>query len=270
MGVLPCPPRRAPHRFLDRDAIPGQGVFQQLWSPRERDRVFHPVAALHKAGLWELRADPEQVPSAQGSSVPQRWFDDHQPNGGVVEPVYNLLRESPETLDAAVNVLVQTYFTDVDPTVLLSELGVSEPEVTSPLEMSFAARAAEYQRLCERADVFWHDRDTRRAGRPSSVPVRSADVREAVLLRSEENCENPECTGDIDDRTDSGAPMLEIDHIHDLALGGDDDSLQMIALCPNCHARKTRGAKRHELKPILLATAKARHERFSSRSSPSP
>jgi hypothetical protein len=43
--------------------------------------------------------------------------------------------------------LVQNYFTDADPTLLLSELGLSEPEVTSPLEMSFAARAAEYQRL---------------------------------------------------------------------------------------------------------------------------
>ena len=30
------------------------------------------------------------------------------------------------------------------------------------------------------------------------------------------------CTGDIKDRTDS-APILEIDHSHDLALSGDDD-----------------------------------------------
>ena len=62
--------------------------------------------------------------------------------------------------------------------------------------------------------------------------------------------------GDILDR----APILEIDHIHDLALGGDDDPLQMIALCPNCHATKTRGTKRDELKPIFLATARRRHE----------
>ena len=40
------------------------------------------------------------------------------------------------------NVLVQNYFTDADPAMLLSELGLSEPEVTSPLDMSFAARAA--------------------------------------------------------------------------------------------------------------------------------
>jgi 5-methylcytosine-specific restriction enzyme A len=75
--------------------------------------------------------------------------------------------------------------------------------------------------------------------------------------------ENPRCTGDIHDRTDKGGPILEIDHIHDLALGGDDDPLQVIALCPNCHAAKTRGTKRADLKPILLATAKARHGRLS-------
>jgi 5-methylcytosine-specific restriction protein A len=229
----------------------------------EGDRVFYPIAALHTAGLWELDADPEQVPSAHGSSVPQRWFDDHQPNGGVVESVYDLLRESTETLKAAVKVLVEKYFIGADPAMLLSQLGLSEPEVTSPLEMAFAARAAEYQRLCQRADVFWRERDTRRADRSSSVPVRSTDARGAVLLRSEGHCENPECTGDIDDRTENNVPILEIDHIHDLALGGDDDPLQMIALCPNCHARKTRGAKRYELKPILLATAKARHERLA-------
>ena len=84
-----------------------------------------------------------------------------------------------------------------------------------------------------------------------------------MLLRSEGHCENPRCSGDIQDRTDAGAPILEIDHIHDLAQGGDDDPLQMIALCPNCHATKTRGTKRDELKPVLLATAKDRHERLT-------
>ena len=40
-----------------------------------------------------------------------------------------------------------------------------------------------------------------------------------------------------------GDPVLEVDHIHDLALGGPDDPAQMIALCPNCHAVKTRGGR---------------------------
>lgn len=240
-----------------------QALLRSYGRDWEGDRAFYPIAALHTAGLWELDAGPGQVPSAHGSSVPQRWFDDHQPNGGLAGPLYDLLRESPEALKAAVNVLLQRYFTDADPTMLLSELGLSQPEVASPLEPSFVARAAEYQRLCARADVFWRDRDAKRATRTSSDPIRSADARNAVLLRSEGRCENPQCTGDIQDCTDSGAPILEIDHIHDLALGGDDDPLQMIALCPNCHATKTRGTRRGELKPVLLAAAKARHDHLT-------
>lgn len=229
----------------------------------EGDRVFYPVAALHRAGLWELDADPEQVPSAHGSSVPQRWFDENQPDGGLVVPVYDLVRESPNALAAAVDALVKTYFIDADPAPLLNELGLCEPAGVSPLEMAFEVRAAEYQRLCAGADVFWRSRDSRRANRTSTVPIRSDDARRAVLLRSEGRCENPACAGGVRDVTDAGAPILEIDHIHDLALGGDDNPVQMIALCPNCHAAKTRGRSREQLRAVLFATAKLRHERLA-------
>ena len=239
-------------------------LFQRYGRTGEGDRVFYPIAALHRAGLWELDADPEQVPSAHGSSVPQRWFDDNHPNGGLVGPVYDLIRESPKVLATAVNALVETYFIDADPTPLLTELGLSEPTGVSPLEMTFKERAAEYQRLCVGVDVFWRDRDNRRAARTSSVPIRCDDARRAVLLRSEGRCENPACTGDIYDVTDSGAPILEVDHIHDLALGGDDDPAQMIALCPNCHAIKTRGSSREQLRTMLFTTAKLRHEQLAT------
>jgi 5-methylcytosine-specific restriction protein A len=56
-----------------------------------------------------------------------------------------------------------------------------------------------------------------------------------------------------------GDPILEIDHIHDLALGGPDNPVQMIALCPNCHAIKTRGRTREQLREVLLVVAKERH-----------
>ena len=232
----------------------------RLW---EGDRVFYPVAALHHAGLWELDADPEYVPSAHGSSVPRRWFDDHQPAGGLVEPVYDLVRESPNALAVAMNALVKTYFIDADPTLLLTELGLSEPTDVSPAEMAFEARAAEYQRLCAGADIFWQDRDIQRATRTSSVPIRSDDARRAVLLRSEGHCENPTCTGDVPDVTDSGAPILEVDHIQDLGLGGEDAPAQMIALCPNCHQVKTRGSTREQLRGVLFATAKLRHDHLA-------
>ena len=240
-----------------------KALFERYGRTWEGDRVFYPVAALHHAGLWELDADPEHVPSAHGSSVPQRWFDDHQPNGGLVGPVYDLVRESPKALAVAVNALAKTYFIDADPTPLLTELGLFEPTDVSLLEMAFETRAAEYQRLCVGADIFWRDRDSQRATRTSSVPVRSDDARRAVLLRSEGHCENPDCTGDIHDVTDTGAPILEVDHIRDLALGGEDDPAQMIALCPNCHQVKTRGSTREQLRGVLFATAKMRHERLA-------
>jgi 5-methylcytosine-specific restriction protein A len=112
---------------------------------------------------------------------------------------------------AAVLALTQTYFADADPTALLTELGLSGPRTGSPAEAAFSARAAEYRRLCDRVDVFWAGRGSARASRTSDAPVRSADARQAVLLRSDGRCENPGCTGDIQDLTDSGDPILEIE-----------------------------------------------------------
>jgi 5-methylcytosine-specific restriction protein A len=235
-------------------------LIKRYGRPGEGDRVFYPVAALHNAGLWDLEADSGAVPNAHGSSVPQRWFDEHQPRNGLVKPVYELVRDSAEARAAAVHALTETYFVDADPAALLGELGLSGMEAGSPAEAAFSARVTEYRRLCERADVFWAGRDSTRVDRTSADPIRSAAAKQAVLLRSEGRCENPNCTGDIRDLTDSGDPILEIDHIHDLADGGPDNPVQMIALCPNCHAIKTRGQTRKELRPILLTTARRRHD----------
>lgn len=234
-------------------------LFDRYGRPWEGNHVYYPIAALHGAGLWELDVAPETVPSAHGSSVPERWFDEHQPPGGLAEPVYNLVRDSPEARSAAVRVLVDTYFLDADATELLAELGLLASTVISPAEASFAALSAAYKHLCSRVDVFWRNRDTGRAERTTSDLIRSRDARRAVLLRSGGRCENPRCAGDIQDRTDRGEPILEIDHVQDLALGGPDHPAQMIALCPNCHAVKTRGRTREELRPVLLQAARNHH-----------
>ena len=42
--------------------------------------------------------------------------------------------------------------------------------------------------------------------------------------------------------------------------GGPDYPGQMIALCPNCHAMKTRGRSREELRPVLLEAARQHHD----------
>jgi 5-methylcytosine-specific restriction enzyme A len=250
-------PRLVPWAETQRQVA---ALIKRYGRPGEGNRVFYPVAALHNAGLWDLETDSGAVPNAHGSSVPQRWFDEHQPRSGLAKTVYELVRDSAEARTAAVGALTGTYFVAADPAALLGELGLSGPSAISLAETAFSARTAEYRRLCERADVFWTGRDSTRVDRASANPVRSAAARQAVLLRSEGRCENPGCTGDIRDLTDSGDPILEIDHIHDLALGGPDDPAQMIALCPNCHAIKSRGQTRGKLRPILLTVAMRRHE----------
>jgi 5-methylcytosine-specific restriction protein A len=187
-----------------------------------------------------------------------------------------LVSNSPEALAAAASTLVETYFIDADATELLAELGLSESVGRSPAEIAFASLAEkqqrslaqEYQRLCGRADVYWQGRDDKRTTRTSSVPIRHEDARHAVILRSQGHCENPRCTGDIQDLTDAGDPILEVDHIHDLAKDGEDNPAQMIALCPNCHKIKTFGRTRKELIPVLFTVARQRHEQLA-RTTPS-
>jgi 5-methylcytosine-specific restriction enzyme A len=200
------------------------------------------------------------VPNAHGSSIPQRWFDEHQPRNGLVASAYDLVRAAPEARAAAVRALVERYFVGAPHVALPSELGLS----ASPAEMAFSGRAVEYRRLCERADVFWAGREDTRVFRASADPVRSRAARRAVILHSKGRCENPGCTGDIQDVTDRGEPLLEVDHIQDIAKGGPDNPVQMIALCPNCHAIKTHGRSREQLRRKLLVVAERLHQELAS------
>ncbi|MFE6153606.1 HNH endonuclease [Streptomyces sp. NPDC057889] len=86
--------------------------------------------------------------------------------------------------------------------------------------------------------------------------VRDREARDAVLLRSNGLCENPLCLlRALPYRTTAGGYLLEVDHIDDHALGGRDHPSAMIALCPNCHANKTRGADRTALRERLRPVA---------------
>jgi 5-methylcytosine-specific restriction protein A len=117
----------------------------------------------------------------------------------------------------------------------------------------------EYRRLCAIADRMSERGAKLRHARVTFDLMRSQSARRAVLGRSGGHCENPGCAGDPQDITDAGHPILEVDHIHDLVLGGPDHPEQMIALCPNCHAIKTRGRTREKLSQELLAVARQRH-----------
>ncbi|MGY1437164.1 HNH endonuclease signature motif containing protein [Streptomyces reniochalinae] len=93
--------------------------------------------------------------------------------------------------------------------------------------------------------------------------LRSPAAREAVILRSEGRCENDTCLGHSSELTDAGAPILDVDHVNGLARTREDTPETMIALCPNCHALKTRGIKRKAMEKRLRSIARTRHKQFS-------
>ncbi|MFE7387737.1 HNH endonuclease signature motif containing protein [Streptomyces sp. NPDC057582] len=57
----------------------------------------------------------------------------------------------------------------------------------------------------------------------------------------------------------AGLPILQVDHVKDLAKGGPDAPWNMIALCSSCHALKTYGENREKLRHLLAATARRLH-----------
>lgn len=105
---------------------------------------------------------------------------------------------------------------------------------------------------------------SRSTGTTTTSFRRSSLSRKAVLLRSGGVCENPDCSGMPVDTTRSGNPILDVDHILDLGLGGSDHPSNMIALCPNCHAMKTRGQRSEYWRTRFLKIA------FEAHSSSSP
>ncbi|MFJ7910741.1 HNH endonuclease [Kitasatospora sp. NPDC096204] len=90
---------------------------------------------------------------------------------------------------------------------------------------------------------------------------RSAAARQAVLERSLGACENPSCPSPryTSDRSVSGDYLLEVDHVDDHARGGADLPEAMIALCPNCHAVKTRGTTGEQMREVFRRAARDRH-----------
>ncbi|MFR9789068.1 HNH endonuclease [Streptomyces sp. MB22_4] len=124
--------------------------------------------------------------------------------------------------------------------------------------------SSEYKRLVrqvERSETATHGKRRETSRRD---PIRLSEARIAVLLRCQGHCENPACGGEPNDLTDDGRPILEVDHVKRIAEGGRDHPVQMVALCPNCHAMKERGANRLALQAILRDIAARSHERWNS------
>jgi 5-methylcytosine-specific restriction protein A len=256
--------RRGLPRLVEWDSTEAslQELFARYGRPgEERGRAAYPAAALHRAGLWELEAGGE-APSGAHSSLTEGWFRTFQPRGGLAESVYDLIRDSSTARFEAIETLVTTYFAGTEYVGLLEEVGLLDKAASAQGDsvLPFSPLEEAYRLLCGIADRGRNARGGERAERTADVPVRSAAAREAVIVRSLGRCENPRCTGDIRDKTTSGKPILEVDHVHELGDDGADVPANMIALCPNCHATKTRGSSRETLIPELVEVARRRHE----------
>ncbi|HXL95414.1 MAG TPA: HNH endonuclease signature motif containing protein [Streptosporangiaceae bacterium] len=229
----------------------------------EQPRPHYPVTALYHAGLWELGGSWSTPPAHDSTQM--GWFNTNQPASGLGASFYDLVRYSGEARLAAVEALVNRYLRDADCDAILEDAGLADADVAddeAPAgEVVIAASPIEeqYRRLCEIAARL-NGNGTRFGRARQAVDVlRLGSARSAVLARSGGHCENPHCTGEAKDLTDAGRAILEVDHVQDLAKGGLDEPGQMIALCPNCHAIKTRGRSREKLRRELLVVAGQRH-----------
>jgi 5-methylcytosine-specific restriction enzyme A len=70
--------------------------------------------------------------------------------------------------------------------------------------------------------------------------VRNPDVVAEVLFRANGKCEKCLSPAPFDRRSD-GSPYLEVHHVKQLALGGEDTVENAIGLCPNCHRKSHYG-----------------------------
>lgn len=249
------------------------GLLQRHGLRGERPRPDYPVLALYHAGLWTLSDHEGPVPPAHGDVVPLRWFAAQQPAGGLIPPVYELMRTSGQARVAVIQTITDRFFEDLDEVPLLAEVGLFQESVADDLRggpgaasapspaVDAVVLAAQYESLC----ILVERREKAHGGQRlresvSRDPIRSGSARRAVLLRSNGRCENPACGGQPDDVTDAGDPILEVDHIVEIAGDGRDHPSQMIALCPNCHAVKTRGSTRNELRSTFLELARGLHQ----------
>ncbi|MEU0424246.1 HNH endonuclease signature motif containing protein [Streptomyces canus] len=173
----------------------------------------------------------------------------------ILAPVPSPLRETwpPEVIEA---------LNQDDGRLHDDSLDVIPVELDSTPELQPTSARDKYKRLSAAAHRTAAGRTRRSKLAQVERYLRSPAAREAVVLRSQGRCENSSCIGHPIERTDADEPILEVDHVNGLARTGQDTPEVMIALCPNCHALKTRGRNRQELQDRLLDEARSRHQAF--------
>lgn len=135
----------------------------------------------------------------------------------------------------------------------------------TPLTRQEVAGAAELAPAPSYDDLVRRLEDLQRTSEPKAVSrtayQRHYAARRAVLIRSDGHCESKRCTGMPPGLNRKDEPILDVDHIVELSQGGADHPLNMVALCPNCHAAKTRGKDAKRWEKELRRTAQAAHDR---------
>lgn len=249
-----------------RDAHPElRGLMLEYGRASSKPTPEYPVLALARTGLWELQGHVGPVPAAHGNPI--TWLDEQNPSCGLTIWAYELIAFDEAARTEAVKTLEDLFFDGAAPERLLQEVGLQRPEPAGAMPSPEASPLETYLRLCGQIEAAEargaHDR-TRYTTRVQ--PVRSPAAVEAVLIRSGGRCESPLCGGQPNDVTKNGGPILEVDHVLDRATWGRDHPIQMIALCPNCHAIKTRGRTAEKLTELLLLEARVRHDTWTARS----
>jgi 5-methylcytosine-specific restriction protein A len=134
-----------------------------------------------------------------------------------------------------------------------------------PTRVHTERAAATYAQMVETLGAAGSLPPGRRPAGARTVFQRNQTARAAVILRAAGRCEYMGCTGMPPDFDRRGRPILEVDHVQELAAGGLDHPSTMIALCPNCHAAKTRGQRRAAMRRALVRAARAAHEKALAR-----
>lgn len=126
-----------------------------------------------------------------------------------------------------------------------------------PRRLRALTKQQRYAKAMRQAEAWEREgRDEQRVPLSGDRRVRNPHVRRGVIDRSNGRCENPYCRDPQPlGRTDADLPILEVDHVDDHATGGRDHGSNAIALCPNCHALKTRGHNRERMRHMLARTA---------------
>ncbi|GAA2056370.1 type IV restriction endonuclease McrA [Streptomyces cheonanensis] len=149
---------------------------------------------------------------------------------------------------------------ETDTGELHDETGDYRPSDVNPAASGTGESDKEaYRRLAQKAEANAERRGQMKKPTLADKYIRDPSARVAVILRCQNRCENPECAGHPSERTTAGLPILQVDHVRDLAKGGPDVPSNMIALCPNCHALKTYGENKEKLRRLLAATARGLH-----------